>query len=133
MPGKVVTVPDELLDLVTTDHLAHVSSVGEQGWLFNHIMWIDWDGEHLLVNSPIGSFKGRNWRANPHAGISVVDAVNRFRYLQASGRVTEIRPDVGLAQIDRMSQRYNGTDHPDRGRERETFFITLDRVRAALG
>lgn len=133
MPGKIVAIPDELLDLVTTDRLAHVSSVGDRGWLFNHIMWIDWDGEHLLVNSPIGSFKGRNWRANPHAGISVVDAVNRFRYIQASGRVTEIRPDVGLVQIDRMSRSYNGVDYQDRERQRETFFITLDRVRASLG
>ena len=133
MPARIVTVPDELLDLVTTDHLAHVSSVGENGWLFNHIMWIDWDGEHLLVNSPIGSFKGRNWRKNPHAGISVVDPVNRFRYIQASGRVTEIRPDVDLAQIDRTSLRYDGTDYYDRRRERETFVITLDRVRGSLG
>ena len=133
MPGKIVTVPDELLDLVTTDRLAHVSSVGEQGWLFNHIMWIDWDGEHLLVNSPVGSFKGRNWRADPHAGISVVDAVNRFRYVQASGRVTDIRADVGLVQIDRMSRRYDGFDYPDRTTPRETFFITLDRVRGSLG
>ena len=133
MPGRMVVVPDELLDLVTTDRLAHVSSVGERGWLFNHIMWIDWDGEHLLVNSPVGSFKGRNWRADPHAGISVVDVVNRFRYIQASGRVTDIRPDVGLAQIDRMSRRYNGTDYYDRDRARETFVITLDRVRASLG
>jgi hypothetical protein len=133
MPGKIVTVPDELLDLVTTDRLAHVSSVGERGWLFNHIMWIDWDGEHVLLNSPVGSFKGRNWRTNPHAGISVVDAVNRFRYLQASGRVTDILPDVDLAVIDRLSQRYNGSTYYDRERSRETFVISLDRVRASLG
>ena len=133
MRGRIVTVPDELVDLVTTDRLAHVSSVGENGWLFNHIMWVDWDGEHLLVNSPVGSFKSRNWRLNPHAGISVVDPANRYRYLQASGRVTEIRPDVDLAQIERMSWRYDGSAYPVRDRERETFFITLDRVRGALG
>jgi CxxC motif-containing protein (DUF1111 family) len=109
-----------------------VSSVGDN-WLFNHIMHVDWDGEHLLVNSPVGSVKGRNWRANPHAGISIIDRSNPFRYIQASGRVTEIRPDVGLAQIDRTSRRYDGFDYPDRNRERETFFITLDRVRASLG
>jgi PPOX class probable F420-dependent enzyme len=133
MPSRIVTIPDELLDLVTTDRLAHVSSVGERGWLFNHIMWIDWDGKHLLLNSPTDSFKGRNWRADPHAGISVVDRVNPFRYVQASGRVTDIRPDIGLAQIDRLSRRYTGTDYHDREGARETFAITLDRVRASLG
>jgi len=32
-----------------------------------------------------------------------------------------------------MSRRYDGTDYPARDRERETFLITLDRVRASLG
>ncbi|HEY8167821.1 MAG TPA: pyridoxamine 5'-phosphate oxidase family protein [Candidatus Limnocylindrales bacterium] len=133
MRDRTVVIPDELVDLVTTDVLAHVSSVGERGWLFNHVMWIDWDGEHVRVNSPVGSLKGRNWRADPHAGISVVDPANRFRSIQASGRVTAIEPDTDLDQIDRMSRRYNGADYPRRGGQRETFLITLDRVRGALG
>jgi PPOX class probable F420-dependent enzyme len=134
MPAiRTTTVPDELLDLVTTDALGHVSSIGLDGSICSHIVWIDWDGEHLLISSPVGSVKGRNWRANPQAGITVVDRTKPFRYIQAAGRVTEIRPDEGLAVIDRLSRRYRGEDYPIRTGTREVFVITLDRVRASLG
>ena len=134
MPAfRTTTIPDELLDLVTSDVLAHISSIRPDGSISQHIVWIDWDGEHLLFDSPVGSVKGRNLRANPNVGVTVVDPKNRFRYIQASGRVTEIRPDAGLAVIDRLSRRYEGTDYPVRDGDREVFAVTLDRVRAALG
>ena len=50
-----------------------------------------------------------------------------------SGRVTDIRPDEGLAFIDRMSQRYTGGPYRFRGAEREVFVITPDHVTASRG
>ena len=132
-PIRTTTVPDELLDLVTTNVLGHVSSIGLDGSIYSHIVWIDWDGQRLLISSPVGSVQGRNWRANPQVGLTVVDKTNQFRYIQAAGRVTEIRPDTGLAVIDRLSRRHRGQDYPNRTGAREVFVITLDRVRASLG
>lgn len=134
MPAvRSTTIPDELLDLVTTNVIAHIASINPDGSISNHMLWIDWDGKHLLTGSPVGSLKGRNWRANPQAAISVADPSNPDRYVQASGRVTEFRSDEGLAFIDRLSRRYRGTDYPNRDQPREVFVITLDRVRGALG
>ncbi len=41
------SVPDDLVYLLTTDHIGHVSWARRDGSLVGCLMWIDWDGEHL--------------------------------------------------------------------------------------
>jgi hypothetical protein len=97
-----------------------------------YLMWIDWDGEHVLTSSPVGSRKGAHWRRHPHATLSVVDAADPWRYLVIRGRVTAIRPDEDLAFIDRMARRYTGMPYHRRA-AREIFEITPDAVRVRRG
>ena len=97
-----------------------------------NVMWVDYDGEHVLTSSPVGGRKGRAWRLNPLAAVSVVDRENPWRWVEVSGRVTDIHPDEGLAFINKLSQRYTGGPYSRTG-EREVFVITPDRVRSAAG
>jgi PPOX class probable F420-dependent enzyme len=129
----MATIPDDLLYLLTTERVGHVASIRPDGSIATHLMWIDWDGEHVLTSSPVGSRKGRNWRANPQASVSVVDAHDPWRMVVIRGRVTDIQPDDGLAFIDRMSLRYVGAPYFRRDRQREVFVITPDHVRASPG
>jgi PPOX class probable F420-dependent enzyme len=126
-------IPDELSYLLRTDIPAHVSYVAPDGSVRIVIMWVDYDGEHVLTSSRLGSYKGRVWRKNPHAAVSVVDRENMWRFVTVSGRVTEIKPDTGLAFIDEMSRRYTGADYRFRDFEREIFVITPDRISASTG
>ena len=125
-------LPDDLLDLLTTNRIGHVAAVREDGSIAMYLMWIDWDGEHVLTSSPVGSRKGGHWRRHPHATLSVVDATDPWRSLVIRGRVTDIRPDEDLAFIDRMSRRYTGQPYFRRA-PREIFEITPDHVRASRG
>lgn len=126
-------VPDDLIDLVTTDRLGHVSAVRADGSIATYLMWIDWDGEHVLTSSAVGSRKGAHWRRNPQASVSVVDRDDPWRYVIVRGRMTDIRPDEGLVFIDEMSQRYTGGPYRFRGAEREIFEIMPDHVVASRG
>jgi PPOX class probable F420-dependent enzyme len=128
-----LTVPEDLAYLLTTDHIGHVASIRPDGTIATHLMWVDWDGEHVLTSSPVGSRKGSNWRANPHASVSVVDRDDDWRNVIVRGRVTEIRPDTDLEFIDRMSQRYTGAPYRRRDWQREVFVITPDHVTASRG
>lgn len=130
---KSLSIPDDLLDLVTTDRVGIVSSIRADGSIATYTMWIDWDGEHVLTSSPIGSSKGRNWRRNPQASVAVVDRDDAWRFVIIRGPVTEIRPDVGLEFIDRMSLRYVGAPYFRRHVEREIFVITPDSIRTGKG
>ena len=126
-------VPEDLVDLVTTDRLGHVSAVRADGGIATYLMWIDWDGEHVLTSSAMRSRKGAHWRRNPQASVSVVAADDPWRFVIVRGQVTGIRPDEGLAFIDKMSQRYTGGPYRFRGADREIFEITPDHVVASRG
>ena len=126
-------IPQDLADLLTSNVIAHVSARRGDGSIAQYLMWVDYDGEHVLTSSPVGSRKGAHWRRDPHVTLSVVDRSDDWRYLVIRGRVGDIRPDEDLAFIDRMSQRYTGQPYRMRDRPREIFVIEPDHVRASGG
>jgi PPOX class probable F420-dependent enzyme len=126
-------IPDELTYLLTTDLPGHVAFLAPNGSVRIVIMWVDYDGEHILTSSRIGSFKARAWRKDPHAAVSVVDKQDMWRFVRMRGRVTDIKPDTNLAYIDKLSRRYTGQDYRFRDFAREIFVITPDRITASTG
>lgn len=123
------TIPASHADLLTTNVLASIATVRPDGTPAIANAWVDYDGEHVMTSSAVGSRKARNMRHNPAVAISVVDPVNTSRYLQIRGHLVEVRPDHDLAFIDRVTQRAKGRHHPVRDREREVFVIAIDHVR----
>ena len=121
------SIPSELLDLFAEPALGHVSYTTGSGLIVPFPMWVDYDGGLLLTSSPVGSKKGRALRVRPRVGISIVSTKNPWRWLSISGHVVNIRPDEGLAFIDRMSQKYVGQAY-QRRTPREIFEIEIDRV-----
>lgn len=133
MPAALEPIPAELVDLLTGSTLGHVSVITPRGALTNHIMWVDYQDGRVLTSSRVGSAKGRALRADPRVAVSVVDRANPWRWISVSGRVVEIRPDTGLAFIDKMSRRYTGRDYVMRDMAREIFVIEPERVRSSTG
>ena len=69
-----------------------------------HIMWVDADDDHLLINTEIHRAK--------YTAMTVWDATNPYRYGEVRGDVVgEIRGDEARAQIDALAQKYMGTDY----------------------
>ena len=124
------TIPDTLIDLLTTDIVASIATVRPDGAPAIANSWIDYDGTHVMTSSAGGSRKASNIRTNPHVAISVVDRTNPWRYLIIRGRVVEIRPDEDLAFIDKMSRRYTGSAYANRATDRDVFVIAVDYVPA---
>ncbi len=133
MPTAVNDVPAELVDLLTGSTLGHVTVITPGGALMTHVMWVDYEDGRVLTSSRVGSAKGRALRADPRVSISVVDRANPWRWVTVSGRAVEIRPDTGLAFIDKVSRRYTGRDYMMRDMEREVFVIEPERVRSSTG
>jgi general stress protein 26 len=123
----MATLPNELRDLFDEPALAHVSYLNRTGQIVTYPMWVDFDGEHMLVSSPVGSRKGRSFREREQVAVSIVSNNNGWHWVSVSGRVIDIQPDHNLAFIDRMSQKYLGIDY-QRRTPREIFTIGIDRV-----
>jgi PPOX class probable F420-dependent enzyme len=128
MPTGNTRVSESMLDLFEEPALGHISYHNGKGQIVTFPMWVDHDGEHLLVSSPVGSRKGRSLRARPDVSVEIVSTKNPWRWLSASGRVVRIEPDENLAFIDRMSQKYTGSAY-QRRTQREIFVIEIDRIR----
>jgi PPOX class probable F420-dependent enzyme len=121
------TIPADLRDLFDEPALAHFSYLNKRGQIVTFPMWVDVDGEHILVSSPLGSRKGRALRERPDVAVSIVSNNNRWHWLSISGRVIDIQPDENLAFIDRMAQKYTGKAY-ERRTPREIFTIEVDRL-----
>ena len=126
-------IPEELTDLLTSNILGHVTALRPDGTMAAYLMWVDYDREHILTSSMVGSRKAANWRRNPNVTLSVVDPSDGWRFLIVRGRVVGSRPDEGLAFIDKMSMRYTGGPYRFRERPREIFVIEPDHVIASGG
>jgi PPOX class probable F420-dependent enzyme len=121
------TIPEDLRDLFEEPALAHLSYLNKKGEIVTFPMWVDFDGEHVVVSSPVGSKKGKALRERPQVAVSIVSNNNRWHWLSISGRVTDIQPDENLGFIDRMAQKYTGKPY-ERRTPREVFTIEVDRV-----
>lgn len=121
------TIPDGVLDLFDEPALAHVSYLKRTGQIVSFPMWADYDGEHVLISSPVGSRKGKSFRQRDQVSVQIVSNKNPWHWLSLSGRVVGFRPDENLEFIDRMSRKYTGRGY-QRRTPREIFTIAVDRV-----
>ena len=124
----MATIPEPLRDVFDEPALAHVSYIDRKGRIVTFPMWVDFDGEHILVSSPVGSKKGQAFRERPQVSVSIVSTRNPWHWISASGRVIGIKPDENLEFIDRLAHRYTGREY-QRRTPREIFTIEIDRVR----
>jgi PPOX class probable F420-dependent enzyme len=121
------TIPEDLRDLFAEPALAHLSYLNKRAQIVTFPMWVDFDGEHIVVSSPVGSRKGKALRERPQVAVSIVSNNNRWHWLSVSGRVIDIQPDENLEFIDRMARKYTGKAY-ERRTPREVFSVAVDRV-----
>lgn len=124
--GKM-KVPKDLRARFDEPALGHVSYLNAKGQIVTFPMWVDYDGEHILTSSPVGSRKGQAFRKRPQVAVSIVSTTNPWQWVSVSGRVIDIKPDENLEFIDRMARKYTGREYPRRT-PREIFTIEIDRV-----
>ena len=99
-----------------------------------HVMWVDCDGEHLLINTETHRAKFHNVERNPLVAVTIWDRSDPYRYAEVRGRVVEIvGGEVARSHIDELSMRYvNHPYPPDKIGERVILKITEDRQRVKV-
>lgn len=103
-------VPDEFHDLFEKQSFAVVTTVLPDDSLHGTVVWIDYDGTHILVNSAEGRRKVKNVRRDPRVSTVVLDPDSGYRYLWAAGTVESVTTDGATAHIDELAERYLGVD-----------------------
>ena len=110
-----MTIPEKYLDLFEKKAFAHLATLMPDGSPQTTPVWIDYDGEYVLVNTAEGRLKDRNLRADGRVALSILDPDNPYRYLQVRGEVAERTYEGADAHIDKMALKYMGKEkYPNR-------------------
>jgi PPOX class probable F420-dependent enzyme len=126
-------IPDTFLDLFEKRAFAQLATVMPSGTPQVTPLWVDFDGEYVLINSAKGRKKDLNMAARPQVGLSILDPDNPYRYLALRGRVVEITEDGADAHIAKLAKKYTGRDHFQKGSPdevRRIYKIAIDHVDA---
>jgi PPOX class probable F420-dependent enzyme len=104
------SIPAEYLDLFEKRAFAFLATLMPDGSPQVTPVWVDYDGEHILINSAIGRQKDENIARDPRVAVAIMDPDNAYRYLQIRGRVVETTTEGADAHIDKMSYKYLGRE-----------------------
>ena len=82
------------------------------GPAMTHVMWVDADDDHVLINTEVHRDKFKAVERNPRVTVTVMDASNPYHYAEVRGHVVEmVRGPEARAHIDALSQKYLGKDY----------------------
>lgn len=119
-------IPDSHRDLLNGPRVAALTTLMPDGRPQTTVVWCDFDGTYIRVNTMRGFRKEKNMRTNPRVTLLAYDPRQPLRYLEVRGRVMEMTEDGALGHLDALSQLYTGkapyfgTCVPVEFKERET-------------
>ena len=90
--------------------LVHVGIVLPDGTPHVSAMWVDLDGEDIILNTAEGRTKANVLRLGSPVALSVLDPENPYRNLGLRGRVVQVISDEqgAGARINRLAKKYLG-------------------------
>lgn len=132
MAQKIMdTLTPEMKELFTKPNFASVATVCPDGSPQVSVVWIDIEGDLILVNTADGRVKDRNMRREPRVAVTVFDMDNPYRMVTVQGRVVEATKEGAEEHIDKLSMKYHDSLYPMHG-DRVLFKIQPVRV-ATMG
>lgn len=122
----------EHIKLLNEKHLAQFVTLMKDGSPHISPVWIDTDGENVLINSEVNRVKTDNIKRDPRVAVGVYDPANPYtRVLNVRGKVVKVTAENAREHIDDLSEKYNGVrPYPNHNPDRDRLIITIkpDRV-----
>jgi PPOX class probable F420-dependent enzyme len=129
-------IPSALIDLLESDALGHLATVRANGTPHVTPLWVDHDGDAVLVNVRLDRVKAANMRERPDVAISIVDPRNPYRYLAITGRVASWSEEGWHEHMNKLARRYMKKDRYPwffDGEQRAIFRIVPTNVYYEMG
>lgn len=106
----MATLNEKQAALFTDRNWGVIATVREDGSPHATPVWIDYDGENVLVNSAYGRTKVTNIERDPRATVTVLPAADQQSgYVMVSGPATIVE-EGALEHIHMLAKKYLGED-----------------------
>jgi PPOX class probable F420-dependent enzyme len=129
--AAVVTIPEHLMDLVRRPIIATLATVMPDGQPQVTPVWMEYDGEHVIVNTARGRQKERNMQRNSLVTLCLFDPENpEAHWVELRGYVADSTEEGAYAMIKKLALKYRGKEEytlPP-GQVRVTYRIALTKV-----
>jgi PPOX class probable F420-dependent enzyme len=120
MPEKIEGRVAELLE---GRNFGQVATTREDGSPHVTPVWVDHDGEHIVLNTA----EGRDWPANARrsgkVALNVLNLENPYEYVYVQGTVAEEMTDGADEHIDKLAKKYMDVDEYPFRKDDETRLI----------
>ena len=96
-------------------NFAVLTTLLPDGHPMTHVMWVDCDDEHVVINTEAHRQKARNIARDPRVTVTIWDADDPYRYAEVRGEVVEtVTGPEARAHIDTLSMKYYGHEYRNR-------------------
>lgn len=122
---------EEQAQLLLEPNIGVLATVRPDGSPQATAVWVDFDGEHPVINTIAGRSKERYLRRDPRATLVVFDRENPYRSLSLSGNVELVEEGAG-EHSDRLAEKYLGPQGYERPPDEKRVIgrMTVSRVNA---
>ena len=134
-----VPIPNTHRDLLVEPIHGVLSTMMPDGQPQSSIVWTDYDGNYVLINTTLERQKGRNMLANPKVALLVIDPQNVSRWIEIRGNVVEMSRESAETHADKLTQLYTGKQrfygdiYPAEQKQKETrVIVKIEPIKVAL-
>jgi PPOX class probable F420-dependent enzyme len=99
----------KVIELAGGANFAAFTTLLADGRPQTHVMWVDADDTHVLINTEKHRQKAKNVARDPRVTVAVIDAANPYDFVEVRGEVTEVVTGPAAREhIDQLSMKYLG-------------------------
>ena len=104
---------NKTIQMASGPNYATLTTLFKNGVPQTHVMWVDTDGENILINTEIHRFKYKNILKDPRVMVTIWKHDNPFKFVEVRGEViAEITGQEARDNIDKLSQKYWEKPYP---------------------
>ena len=105
----MVKLTEKQAQLLLGKNFGSLATISEDGSPQVTPVWVDWDGECVLVNTLRSRAKPRHVERDPRVEISVVSSENPYQHVRIKG-LAELTEEGAEQHIDKLSKKYVGEE-----------------------
>lgn len=99
------------VELIEGKNFAHIATLDSNGWPHVTTVWVDHDGDHVLVNTAVGRKKHRNLSKDPRVALAIGNTSNPYEAVFIQGKVVQaVEGEDAEKHIHKLAKKYMGKD-----------------------
>jgi PPOX class probable F420-dependent enzyme len=120
----VEKLTDEQAALFLEPNYATVTTLRRDGSPHTTVVWVDWDGENVIVNTNEWRVKPKHLRRDPRVNVTVIDRDDPYRWVSVTG-TAELTNDGANDHIDKLAMKYRGKEKYDLKPEEQRVLVRV--------